>query len=205
VTSGKLECLRNSRMEWTDAEAASEARLGNKHAFRVLVERHTPAMFRLAYLMTRDEQDAEDLVQETFLRAYKQLRSFDGRAVFGTWLHRICVNCSLNLIRARQNRREYVPARTEETSFHWLDQVAAPTPSPERLTQSSQIAGMLGPALGMLTEAERTAFILRHYEESSIEQIAQVLGVQSGAAKQTVFRAVQKLRTALEPAWGAKR
>jgi RNA polymerase sigma-70 factor (ECF subfamily) len=70
------------------------------------------------------------------------------------------------------------------------------------VTQSSQIAGMLGPALSMLTESERTAFILRHYEESSIEEIAQILGVQTGAAKQTVYRAVQKLRTALEPAWG---
>jgi RNA polymerase sigma-70 factor (ECF subfamily) len=192
-------------MEWTDAEAAAEARLGNKHAFRLLVERHTGAIFRLAYLMTGNEQDAEDLVQETFLRSYRQLPQFDGRAAFGTWLHRICVNCSLNLIRARKNRKEQSTVPADEPTFNWLDQIAASTPSPERLTQSGQINGMLDAALRMLSEAERTAFILRHYEDCSIETIAQTLGVQPNAAKHTVFRAVQKLRTALEPAWGAKR
>lgn len=192
-------------MEWTDAEAAAEARLGNKHAFRVLVERHSRPLFRLAFLMTGNQQDAEDLVQETFLRSYKQIHNFDGRASFGTWLHRICVNCSLNLIRARKNRKEQSTEIADDPTFHWLDQVAAPAPSPERLTQSSQIAAMLGPALRMLSDAERTAFILRHYEECSIDEIARTLGLQTGAAKQTVFRAVQKLRTALEPAWGTKR
>jgi RNA polymerase sigma-70 factor (ECF subfamily) len=192
-------------MEWTDAEAAAEARLGNKHAFRLLVERHTGAIFRLAYLMTGNEQDAEDLVQETFLRSYRQLPQFDGRAALGTWLHRICVNCSLNLIRARKNRKEQSTVPADEPTFNWLDQIAASTPSPERLTQSGQINGMLDAALRMLSEAERTAFILRHYEDCSIETIAQTLGVQPNAAKHTVFRAVQKLRTALEPAWGAKR
>ena len=197
-------------MEWTDAEAAAEARLGNKHAFRVLVERQTAPIFRLAFLMTGNEQDAEDLVQETFLRAYKHLHTFDGRrAAIGTWLNRICVNCSLNLIRARKNRREQftesLDSPHDEPAFNWLEQIAAPTPSPERLTQSSQITAMLGPALNMLTDAERTAFILRHYEGSPIEEIARTLGLQTGAAKQTVFRAVQKLRTALEPVWGAAR
>ncbi len=89
-------------MEWTDAQAAHEARLGNQQAFRVLVERHSRSLFRLAYRMTGNEQDAEDLVQESFLRAYKQLHTFDDRAAFGTWLHRICVNCSLDLLRARK-------------------------------------------------------------------------------------------------------
>ncbi|MGC2657215.1 MAG: sigma-70 family RNA polymerase sigma factor [Bryobacteraceae bacterium] len=193
-------------MEWTDAEAAAEARSGNKHAFRVLVDRYSKGIFRLAFLMTGNEQDAEDMVQETFLRSYKQIHSFDNRATFGTWLRKICVNCSLNFLRARKNRKEQTPpAHVEEPTANWLDQVAAPTPSPERLTQSGELASMLGPALKMLTDAERTAFILRHYEGSSIEDIARTLGLQTGAAKQTVFRAVQKLRGALEPAWGVRR
>jgi RNA polymerase sigma-70 factor (ECF subfamily) len=192
-------------MIWTDAEAAAEARLGNKHAFRVLVERHSAAIFRLAYLMTSNEHDAEDLVQETFLRAFNQLKQFDGRAAFATWLHRICVNCSLNLIRARKSRKEQASVPIDEPGSKWLNEVAAPTPSPERLTQSRQIAAMLGPALDMLTESERAAFVLRHYENCPIDEIARTLGVQPGAAKQTVFRAVQKLRTALEPAWGTRR
>jgi len=184
-------------MEWTDAEAAREARLGDQQAFRFRVERHSRALFRLAFRMTGNEQDAEDLVQESFLRAYKQLHTFDQRAAFGTWLHRICANCSVDLLRARKRR--------DEGTSSWLETVAAPEPSPERLSQSSQVANLLEPALEKLSEAERVAFILRHYEGSSIEDIAKVLGVQSNTAKQSVFRAVQKLRRSLAPAWGATR
>jgi RNA polymerase sigma-70 factor (ECF subfamily) len=192
-------------MEWTDAEAAREARLGNQQAFRLLVEQHSRALFRLGYRMTGNEQDAEDLVQETFLRAYKQLHNFDGRAAFGTWLHRICVNCSLDLIRSRKNRPEVQNKIDDEQATSWLERVAAPEPSPERLTQSSQLAELLEPALGRLSENERAAFVLRHYEGSSIDEIARSLGVQTSAAKHSVFRAVQKLRRSLAPALGVVR
>jgi RNA polymerase sigma-70 factor, ECF subfamily len=189
-------------MEWTDAAAAEAASLGDQQAFRVLVERHSHALFRLAYRMTGNEQDAEDLVQETFLRAFKQLNNFDGRAAFGTWLHRICVNRSLDTLRARKTRKEVSQPIAADDSSNWLDRVAAPQPSPERWTQSGEIAGLLEPALKQLSEAERTAFVLRHYEDQPIEEIARTLGVRTNAAKHSVFRAVQKLRRALEPAWG---
>lgn len=192
-------------MEWTDSAAAEEARKGDQHAFRVLVERHSQSVFRLAFRMTGNEQDAEDLVQETFLRAYKQIQRFDGRASFRTWVYRICANCSLDLIRARKSRKEQQAWNGDEETSNWLDRVATPDPSPERLTQSGQIAGLLEPALNRLTEMERTAFVLRHYEGCDIEEIARTLGVQANAAKHSVFRAVQKLRRALEPAWGVAR
>jgi RNA polymerase sigma-70 factor (ECF subfamily) len=189
-------------MEWTDSAAADEARKGNQHAFRVLVERHSHSVFRLAFRMTGNEHDAEDLVQETFLRAYKQLHRFDGRAGFNTWLYRICANCSIDLIRARKRRNEQQAVATDNPSLHWLDRVAAPGPSPERLMQSAQITGRVEEALRRLSDTERTAFVLRHYEDCNIEQIAEALGVEPNAAKHSVFRAVQKLRRALEPAWG---
>jgi RNA polymerase sigma-70 factor, ECF subfamily len=189
-------------MEWTDSAAAEEARKGNQHAFRVLVERHSRPVFRLAFRMTGNEQDAEDVVQESFLRAYRQIERFDGRAAFGTWLYRIAANCSLDLIRARKIREDRRVSPTEEESIGWLENVATQSPSPERLTQSGQIASLLRPALAQLSDMERTAFILRHYEGCDIEQISQVLGVKANAAKHTVFRAVQKLRRALEPVLG---
>ncbi len=192
-------------MEWTDSAAAEEARKGNQHAFRVLVERHSQSIFRLAFRMTGNEQDAEDVVQETFLRAYKQIHRFDGRAAFGTWLYRICANCSLDSIRARKSRKEQQTSVADDTTPQWLDRIAARDPSPERLTQSGQIADLIEPALKKLTETERTAFVLRHYEGCDIEEIARTLGVQANAAKHSVFRAVQKLRRALEPAWGVAR
>jgi RNA polymerase sigma-70 factor (ECF subfamily) len=189
-------------MEWTDEEAARKAVAGDQSAFRVLVERHSHAIFRLAFRMTGNEEDAEDLVQETFLRAYKQISRFDCRSSFGTWLYRICVNCSLDLIRLRKQRRERQPAEEGADGLQqWLEQVPARQPSPERLSQSQEIASLLRPALELLSETERNAFILRHYEGCGIEQIAKVLGVENSAAKHSIFRAVQKLRKALQPVY----
>ena len=111
-------------MEWTDSAAAEQARKGDQRAFGALVERHSRSVFRLAFRMTQNEQDAEDLVQETFLKAYKQLHRFDGRSAFGTWLYRIAANCSLDLIRARKNRKEQSAASTG-----WI---VWPRPTPHR-------------------------------------------------------------------------
>src|SRR6202166_1103074 len=94
-------------MELTDSAFVTKARSGDTDAFRVLVERHGRSLFRLAFRMTGNEQDAEDVVQESFLRAYRQLAKFDDRASFGTWLYRIAVNCSLDLVRSRKRRSQH--------------------------------------------------------------------------------------------------
>jgi RNA polymerase sigma-70 factor, ECF subfamily len=192
-------------MEWTDAAAAAETRKGDRNAFRVLVERHSRAVYRLAYRITGNEQDAEDVVQETFLRAYKQIGQFDGRSSFSTWIYRICSNCSLDLIRSRKAREKPREPVVEEKATSWIDRIAAPDPDPERLTHSGQITRLLKPALEQLSEMERVAFTLRHFEGCNVEEIARTLGVHQNAAKHSVFRAVQKLRRALEPAWGVTR
>ncbi len=164
--------------------------------FRVLAERHHKAVFRLAYRMTGNQQDAEDVVQECFLRAYKQMSKFDGRSAFGTWLHRIAANCAIDLIRTRKRRdtQQGTELNPEIAMSH--------EPSPERLTGSIEIRRMLEPALAQLSDMERAAFVMRHYEGLGIEDIGATLGVQPNAAKHTVFRAVQKLRRALQPAYG---
>lgn len=189
-------------MEWTDSAAAREARRGNQQAFRVLVERHSRAVFRLAFRMTGNQQDAEDTAQETFLRAYKQLHRFDGRAAFGTWLYRICANCSLDLLHRRKSRKELSVSGESESMTHWLNSIAAPGPSPERMSQNNQIADSLNDALGLLTENERAAFLLRHYEGCGIQEIAASLDIGVSATKHSIFRAVQKLRRVLEPIRG---
>jgi RNA polymerase sigma-70 factor (ECF subfamily) len=176
-----------------DEIAIDRARRGDRDAFRVLVDRHARALFRLAFRMTGNQLDAEDIVQETFLKAWKQLARFDGRAGFGTWVHRICSNCALDHIRAR---KRHDSGASDDVV---LAQAAAATPSPERIAQSSQVSAILGAALDELSDMERAAFVLRHYEGLSIEDISAALGVQTGAAKHSVFRAVQKLRRALEP------
>src|SRR5688572_19070296 len=86
------------------AAVLARARHGDGEAFRALVEEHGRRAFQLAFRMTGNEQDAEDVVQESFLRAYRQLNRFEARANFGTWLHRIVANCAVDAIRARRAR-----------------------------------------------------------------------------------------------------
>jgi RNA polymerase sigma-70 factor (ECF subfamily) len=188
----------------SDEAAVAEARSGNPEAFRVLVERHSRSVYRLAFRMTGNEQDAEDLVQETFLRASKQLERFDGRASFGTWLYRIASNCSVDLLRARKSREQRHVDLQGDGADDPISRLAAGTPSPERLSLSNEIGRILAPAMRQLSEMERAAFVLRHYEGRSIEEISQLLKVRPNAAKHSIFRAVQKLRRVLEPSLGTR-
>jgi RNA polymerase sigma-70 factor, ECF subfamily len=93
-------------MEQAEHAAIAQVRSGDGSAFRLLVDRHSRNLFRLACRMTGNPQNAEDVVQETFLRAYRQMASYDERASFGTWLYRIAANYSLDLMRARRRRND---------------------------------------------------------------------------------------------------
>src|SRR5271155_3390224 len=127
----------DSLMELSDSVAVAQARAGDSGAFRVLVERHSRNLFRLAYRMTGHQQDAEDVVQETFLRAYRQLAKFDDRASFGTWIYRIAANCSRDLIRARKRRgAQTEPA--EEGASDPMQALPDPAPAPDRLAMSTE-------------------------------------------------------------------
>jgi len=190
-------------MEITDEAAVERAQRGDSDAFRVLVERHSRPLYRLAYRLTGDSHSAEDVVQETLFRAYKQIKRFDGRAAFGTWIHRIGVNCALDVVRSRQRRREAAPAATSEEEDFQLSSLPAAGPSPERTAQSTQIRELLQKAMADLSDMERCAFTLRHHDGLGIEEISQALGVQPNAAKHSIFRALRKLRQALEPSLGS--
>jgi RNA polymerase sigma-70 factor, ECF subfamily len=186
----------------SDAVAVERTLAGDRDAFRVLVERHSHNVFRLAYRMTGNRPDAEEVVQEAFLRAYQKLGQFAARANFGTWVYRIAANYAIDRMRQRKKEeaRKVEPAVHEEGLENdpvTLVQDAAPTP--ERLTQSTELRKQMEIALAALSHSERTAFVMRHWEGCAIEEIAEVLKSSSGAAKNTVFRAVQKLRLTLQP------
>src|SRR6476620_6010071 len=185
-------------MPQTDAATVALARDGDSEAFRSLVERHSRAVYRVAHRITGTPQDAEDVVQETFLKAYRQLSRFESRANFGTWLHRIAVNCSIDLIRSRPHRE----AGHDATDLEQLDageRSEAGAASPERLMLSSEVQGRIAAAMSALSPRERAAFVLRHFEGHSIEEISQSLGLKTNATKHSIFRAVRKMRVALEP------
>jgi RNA polymerase sigma-70 factor (ECF subfamily) len=186
-------------MDATEAAAVlARARQGDSDAFRALVETHSRSVFRLAYRMTGNEQDAEDVVQESFLRAYRQLGRFESRANFGTWLYRIVSNCSVDLMRSKQARHDQVRGDSLDQEGA-MELPAADRPGPERMAESAEIETRVQDALQALSPLERAAFTLRHYEGRSIEEISETLGLGTSAAKHSVFRAVKKLRVALAP------
>ena len=186
-------------MDATEAAAVlARARQGDSDAFRALVETHSRSVFRLAFRMTGNEQDAEDVVQEAFLRAYRQLGTFESRANFGTWLYRIASNCSVDLMRAKQARHDQVRGDSLDREGA-VELPAADVPGPERMAQSAEIDRRVQDALRKLSPLERAAFTLRHYEGRSIDEISATLGLGTSAAKHSVFRAVKKLRLALAP------
>ena len=187
----------------SDATAVERTLAGDRDAFRILVERHSANVFRLAYRMTGNRHDAEEVVQEAFLRAYQKLGQFAARANFGTWVYRIAANYAIDRMRQRRSEeaRREAPGRTTEDGAEIAPVTIFPdsAPSPERLAQSRQLALHMRRALNDLTPAERTAFVMRHWGGSGIEEIAEALKSSTSAAKNTVFRSVQKLRRALEP------
>jgi len=185
-------------MEERDPSIVAKARDGDRDAFKTLVETHSRYIYSLAHRMTGNAQDAEDVVQEAWLKAHKQLSRFESRADFRTWMHRITVNCSIDLIRARRHREDaHDPADLEQGPLSERGSEAQPTP--ERMTASAQISDRVNEALGLLTALERAAFTLRHVEGMSIEEVGAKLGMKTSATKHSIFRAVKKMRAALEP------
>jgi RNA polymerase sigma-70 factor, ECF subfamily len=212
LTASSESCLMNrmqQSVESTEALAESDAiavertLAGDRDAYRVLVERHSHNLFRLAYRMTGNQHDAEEVVQEAFLRAYQKLGQFAARSNFGTWVYRIAANYAIDRMRQRQKedaRRETPRAESRDGMENDpLNHVEDKAPTPERLTQSIELRKQMELALAALSDAERTAFVMRHWEGCGIEEIAGVLKSSSNATKNTVFRAVQKLRHALQP------
>ena len=190
-------------MELTDRAAVDEVLAGKHESFRVLVERHGRKVFGLAYRMTGNEHDADEVVQESFLRCYKRLDSFEARSSFSTWLYRIASNCALDLLAKRKQDKLHLvepeqrddEPNPEERALEY----ATPQPGPERMLLSAELRQRVSDAMQRLTPVERTAFVLRHFEGRSIAEIGSVLKVKDEAVKNTIFRAVKKMRTELEP------
>src|SRR5579864_1805976 len=145
-------------MEVTDAAVVAQVLAGDRDAFRVLVDRHSRSIFRVIYRMTGNQQDAEELVQETFLRAYKSLERFELRANFSTWLYRIAVNRTLDFLNARKTQMQakdtYQIAEYPDGDEGIQVQLPASGPGPERLLLSAEMKRKIAGAMGSLTPSE---------------------------------------------------
>lgn len=186
----------------SDVSLVERAKAGDTEAFRVLVERHTRSVFRLAFRLTGNEHDADEVVQDAMIKAYRQLHRFEARATFSTWLYRIASNCAVDLLRARPRRFESLDQAEGDDGPAPLNATDA-EPSAERLVLSDQIKQRIQATLGRLSALERSAFVLRHVEGLSIDEISQQLNLKTNATKHSIFRAVRKMRVALEPFVGS--
>jgi RNA polymerase sigma-70 factor (ECF subfamily) len=183
----------------TDDEAhwIARARAGDALAFRRLVDANAGAMFRVCARITGDRTLAEDAVQEALLNAFRHLPDFDGRSAFSTWLYRIAVNAALVQVRKRRYLEVPWPERNENDEPVPMD-AADESPTPDRQAVSAEIRRDVEAELSRMTAIERAAFVLRHQEGRSLEEISAALSLNVSAAKQAIFRAVRKLRAALE-------
>ena len=185
-------------MDRNDHAAIQAVLAGDKEAYGALVVRHSQTVFRVAYRITGNEADAEDVVQEAFLRGYRKLEGFESRANFSTWIYRIAVHCALDKIKRRKGDET---SRVAEATDPEQDQVqvADEAAGQERLLLSGEIRSVQMEALNSLSPTERTAFVMRHMEDATTAEIGAALGIDPNAAKQAVFRAVQKMRRRLAP------
>jgi len=182
-----------------DAALVAAAKTGDAHAFELLVHRHEGRIFLLAQRMTRNREDAEDVVQQSFQKAFIHLRKFAGESLFSTWLTRIAINEALMLLRRKRGSRE-VPiaeSNTEDETALPLDIPDVGTNPEESCLQREQ-ERILSAAVHELTPGMRKAIELRELGELSTGETAQVMGLSVGAVKARVFHGRRKLRQTLK-------
>jgi RNA polymerase sigma-70 factor (ECF subfamily) len=183
-----------------ETELIRAAQAGDRAAFEELVRAYDQSVLRLAMNMLRSPEDARDVYQETFLRVYRNLNKFRFDCSFHTWLYRIATNLCLDQLRKRKVRREEPTVlTTPEGTLDRMDTVPEERVDgdPQRNLMSGQIRKRVKETLAQLTPRERMVFELRHYEGLRLRRIGEVLGTTEEAAKNCLFRATQKMRTAL--------
>ena len=189
-----------------DTVLVREAQRGNRAAFEELVRHYDQAVLRLAMHLTGSDTEAQDIYQDAFLKAYKNVGNFRFECSFYTWIYRIVTNLCLDLLRKRQVRKEDsgVTTDSEGGTYDLLDQVADQRSgaSPERDLMRRELAANIARALQKLTPRERMVFELKHYQGLKLRTIGEILNTTEETAKNTLFRGTQKLRAALKSVKG---
>src|SRR5579864_91373 len=186
-----------------DSELIRAAQRGDRSAFEVLVRQYDQAVLRLAMHLTGTEADARDIYQEAFLKAYRHIGNFRFECSFYTWIYRIVTNLCLDHLRKRQTRRED-PQTVTDMSGREVDVLERVSDdragaNPERDLMRRELGAKITQALGRLTPRERMVFELKHYQGLRLRTIGEMLNTTEETAKNTLFRATQKLRSALAP------
>jgi RNA polymerase sigma-70 factor (ECF subfamily) len=175
-----------------ETEIVARARAGDGDAFAVIVDTYRDRLFGLAVGIVRNRDAAEDIVQETFIKAYRNLAGFRGDAGIYTWLYRIAVNTAHNHLRRRRKGEQ---VDLEEVA----PVIEADGPGPAEITANVELAEAIQTAVGVLPARQREVFMLHYFEQLTHREIAAVLGITEGAVKANFFHAVQKLKVSLAP------
>jgi RNA polymerase sigma-70 factor (ECF subfamily) len=181
-----------------ESHLLAKARQGDQAAFNELVTRYSRKIYRLAKHITQNEEDAEDVLQETFLKAFEHLANFQGQSKFYTWIVRIAVNESLMKLRKRKSDRTVPldePLDTGEDTV--VREIAVWDENPEQQYSREEMGHILDEAVQSLRPAFRTVFVLRDIEELSTEETAEALGISVPAVKSRLLRARLQLREKL--------
>jgi len=180
---------------------ARQAQQGDKPAFEELIRRYDQAVLRLATHLTGSHQDAQDIYQEAFLRAYRNLGNFRFDCSFYTWMYRIVTNLCLDHLRKNRfrNREVTTELTTDAEERSVLDRVPdhRASASPERVALSRELQKLVNRALNKLSPKERMVFELKHYHGMRLQTVATILHTTENTIKSTLFRATQKLRADL--------
>lgn len=179
-----------------------QAQAGNRPAFEELVSRYDRDVLRLAYSLVRHNEDARDIYQEVFLKAYRNLSRFRFECSFYTWIYRIATNVCLDHLRRKNTRKEDQAPQAEEnngTTHDFFDQQMEhrPAANPERHLLGQELGRHIASALGGLSPRERMVFELKHYEGLKLRVIGDMLGTSEETVKNSLFRATKKLRATL--------
>jgi RNA polymerase sigma-70 factor (ECF subfamily) len=179
---------------------------GDLSAFQELVENHKRKVYYLAYDIVGDHQEAEDVSQEVFIKVYRSIHTFRKDAKMSSWIHHITVNSAIDVLRKHKAR--------PKVNLEHLDQAEAydnppgagsAFPNPEKTADASLLQGRIQDALHKVSPRERTVFMMRHYNDFQISEIADVLEVSTGTVKSLLFRALHKLRKELSSYTGNAR
>ncbi|HYE85499.1 MAG TPA: RNA polymerase sigma factor [Vicinamibacterales bacterium] len=189
ITPWTLPVVNQPLTELDDAELVKAAAAGQREAFDVIVERHRRIVYQVCYRFVNNHEDASDLAQDAFVRAWKGLKNFKGQSALSTWLYRIAVNVSLNRVAVRTAVTEPI-----ESGEQFED---ARIESPPRAMMREERAAAVRKAIAALPDKQRATLILRTYHDMSHQEIADVLGSSVGAVKANFFHALANLRKIL--------
>ncbi len=184
-----------------DSELIRKAQRGDRAAFEALVRQYDHQVLRLALNLSGSEQDAQDIYQEAFLKAYRHLGNFRFECSFYTWIYRIVTNLCLDHLRKRKTRKEDSGVTTDSSGEEYDRMEAVPDiragSHPERDFMRRELNAKINSALEHLTPRERMVFELKHYQGLKLRTIGEMLNTSEETAKNTLFRATQKLRGSL--------